>query len=66
MLGLGLYESAPLAALLVELVYGIACWAVYRGSRGLLAVIVIGNLANLSLFSPAIPGPSSISPGSPC
>ena len=43
---------------MVELAYGIFCWRVYQGSRGLLAVIVIGNLANLSFLSPAIPGPS--------
>jgi hypothetical protein len=35
----------------VELVYGIACWAIYRGGRGLLALVVLGNLANLTLFS---------------
>jgi membrane-bound metal-dependent hydrolase YbcI (DUF457 family) len=56
-LGLGLYEAAPFAAFVVELIYGIFCWRVYRGSRGLLMLIVIGNLANLSFLSPAIPGP---------
>jgi hypothetical protein len=55
-LGLGLYDAAPFAAFIVELVYGILCWRVYRGGRGLLALIVIGNLANLSFLSPAIPG----------
>ena len=58
-LGLGLYASAPFAAFIVELLYGILCWRVYRGSRGLLALIVIGNLSNLSFFSAAIPGPES-------
>jgi hypothetical protein len=56
-LGLGLYEAAPLAAFFVELIYGIFCWYVYRGGAGLFALITIGNLANLSLLSPAIPGP---------
>ena len=64
-LGLGLYESAPFAAFIVELVYGIACWAVYRGSRGLLALIVIGNLANLPFLSPAIPWPLDYLAGQP-
>jgi membrane-bound metal-dependent hydrolase YbcI (DUF457 family) len=64
-LGLGLYESAPLAAFIVELAYGIVCWAFYRGSRGLLAVIIIGNFANLSLLSPAIPGPEHYLAGRP-
>lgn len=56
-LGLGLYASAPLAAFVVELVYGVVCWSVYRGSRGLLAVVIAGNLANLSFLSAAVPGP---------
>jgi membrane-bound metal-dependent hydrolase YbcI (DUF457 family) len=64
-LGLGLYEAAPFAAFIVELAYGIFCWRVYQGSRGLLALIVIGNLANLSFLSPAIPGPESFLAGRP-
>ena len=64
-LGLGLYDSAPFAAFIVELIYGILCWRVYRGSRGLLALIVIGNLANLSFLSPAIPGPERYLAGRP-
>lgn len=64
-LGLGLYDAAPLAAFVVELVFGIFCWWVYRGGRGLLAVIVLGNLANLSLFSAAIPGPEQYLAGRP-
>jgi len=56
-LGSGLYEAAPLAAFIVEFLYGIFCWYVYRGGVGLLALISLGNLANLSFFSPAIPGP---------
>jgi membrane-bound metal-dependent hydrolase YbcI (DUF457 family) len=64
-LGLGLYESAPFAAFIVELVYGIACWAVYRGSRGLLAFIVVANLANLPFLSPPIPWPLDFLAGRP-
>jgi hypothetical protein len=64
-LGLGLYESAPLAAFIVELIYGILCWRVYRGGRGLLALIIIGNLANLSFLSAAIPGPEQYLAGRP-
>ena len=56
-LGLGLYESAPFAAFIVELVYGWVCWYVYRGGRGLLVVITVANLANLSFLSAAVPGP---------
>lgn len=56
-LGLGLYAGLPVAAFLLELLYGVACWWIYRGRRGLLVVIVLFNLANLSMFSAAIPGP---------
>ncbi len=64
-LGLGLYDSAPLAAFVVEFIYGIFCWRDYRGSRGLLAVIVLFNLSNLSFFSAAIPGPEQYLAGRP-
>jgi hypothetical protein len=64
-LGLGLYDSAPLTAFLVELAYGVACWRIYHGGRGLLALVVLGNLANLSLFSAAIPGPEVFLAGRP-
>ena len=64
-LGLGLYETAPFAAFLVEMAYGVACWRVYRGGAGLLAVVVLGNLANLSFLSVAIPGPEVFLAGRP-
>ena len=64
-LGLGLYESAPLAAFAIELAYGVFCWRIYRGGRGLLVLVVLGNLANLSLFSAAIPGPEVLLAGRP-
>jgi heme/copper-type cytochrome/quinol oxidase subunit 2 len=38
---------------------------VYRGSPGPLAVISLGNLANVSLLSPAIPGPEQYLAGRP-
>jgi hypothetical protein len=38
---------------------------VYRGGPGLLALITTGNLANLSIFSPAIPGPEQYLAGRP-
>lgn len=64
-LGLGLYAVAPFGAFLLELAYGMVCWRVYRGSRGLLALIVIGNLMNLPLLSAAVPGPESLLAGRP-
>jgi membrane-bound metal-dependent hydrolase YbcI (DUF457 family) len=63
--GLGLYEAAPVAAFIVEFGYGIVCWYVYRGGRGLLALIALGNLANLSFLSPGIPGPEEYLAGRP-
>jgi membrane-bound metal-dependent hydrolase YbcI (DUF457 family) len=64
-LGLGLYDTAPFAAFIVEIAYGVFCWRVYRGGSGLLALMVIGNLANLSFLSPAIPGPEQYLAGRP-
>lgn len=64
-LGLGLYEVAPFAAFIVEFLYGIFCWYVYRGGSWLFALISLGNLANLSILSPAIPGPEQFLAGRP-
>ena len=64
-LGLGLYAAAPMVAFFVELLYGTFCWYVYRGGPGLLALITIGNLANLSIFSPDGPGPEQYLAGRP-
>jgi hypothetical protein len=64
--GLGLYDSAPMVAFAVEMVYGIVCWRLARDRRfGLLVLVVLGNLANLSLFSAAIPGPEVFLAGRP-
>jgi hypothetical protein len=41
----------------IELGFGVLCLWVYRGRQALLAVIVGFNLANLSLFFAAVPGP---------
>lgn len=64
-LGLGLYSVAPLIAFVVELIYGIICWRVFQGRGALLFVIVLFNLANLSMFSVAIPGPEEFLAGRP-
>jgi membrane-bound metal-dependent hydrolase YbcI (DUF457 family) len=65
MLGLGLYSRAPSAAFVVEVLYGVVCWWIYRGSRALLAVVVAGNLANISFFFASIPGPEQFLAGRP-
>ena len=64
-LGLGLYAAAPLAAFIIEFVYGIFCWYIYRGGVGLFALISLGNLANLSFLSPGVPGPEEYLAGRP-
>jgi hypothetical protein len=63
--GTRLYSRLPLAAFLLELGFGVLCWWVYRGGRTLLAVIVGFNLANLSLFFAAVPGPERWLAGRP-
>ena len=64
-LGLGLYDRAPMWGFVVEMAYGVLCWGVYRGSRALLTMIVLGNFANITLFSAAIPGPEQYLAGRP-
>jgi membrane-bound metal-dependent hydrolase YbcI (DUF457 family) len=64
-LGLGLYSGAPSVAFIVELTYGFLCWWIYRGSRTLLWIIVVGNLANVSFFFAAVPGPEQFLGGHP-
>jgi hypothetical protein len=60
LLGSGFYENAPMAAFGLEFAFGLWCWWMYRGGRGLLAVIVAFNLANLSFFATAISGPETL------
>jgi len=64
-LGMGLYDRAPMWGFALEMAYGVVCWRVYRGSRSLGAMIVLGNLANITLFSAAIPGPEQYLAGHP-
>jgi membrane-bound metal-dependent hydrolase YbcI (DUF457 family) len=64
-MGLGLYSDAPSVAFIVELLYGVLCWWIYRGSRALLLVIVAGNLADISFFFAGIPGPEQLLAGHP-
>jgi hypothetical protein len=59
-LGLGLYRTAPLVAFTLELGFGIWCWWYYGGSKALLAAIVLFNVANISMFVAAIPGPETL------
>lgn len=54
--GLGLYAKYPVVAFILEIGYGIVCWWIYEGSWALLGVIVIFNLANISMFFPAVTG----------
>lgn len=63
--GTFLYGRWPLQAFLFELAYGVLCWRVFRGGWALLAIIVGFNLANVSLFFPAIPGPEDAMAGRP-
>ena len=64
-LGLGLYSAAPIGAFILELSYGVVCWVLYRGSRSLLALVVLGNVANISLFVSGVAGPESYLAGRP-
>ncbi|MCX5891363.1 MAG: metal-dependent hydrolase [Deltaproteobacteria bacterium] len=54
--GLGLYFKKPIPAFFLEIAYGVVCWWIYEGSFTLLIMIILFNLANLSMFFKAIPG----------
>lgn len=62
--GSGLY-GMPLLALVVETIYGIWCWWVFRGSSVLLVVIVALNLGAVSFYAPPILGPEHLLAGHP-
>lgn len=63
--GTALYTRLPLAAFVLELGFGVFCWRVFRGGWALLVLIVGFNLANLSLFFAAVPGPEHWLAGRP-
>jgi len=62
--GSGLY-AVPLLALTLETLYGITCWWLFGGSKKLLAVIILLNLAALSFYSPFILGSEQFLTGQP-
>lgn len=63
--GTYLYARLPALAFALELGFGILCWWIFRGNRLLLAVIVLFNIANLSLFFAEVPGPEEMLAGRP-
>lgn len=46
-------QAIPLLDFVVELLYCIACWKIFGGTRGLLIGLVVFNLINLPLMFPA-------------
>jgi len=63
-IGLGLYAIPPLA-FLIETLYGLACWRIFRGGKPLLLAILLFNLANATLFFEALRGPEELLAGRP-
>ena len=55
-LGIGLYAKHPTVAFILEIGYGIVCWWIYKGSWALLSIIVVFNLANISMFFSSVAG----------
>ena len=49
-------QSIPLLAIIVETGYGTFCWWYFKGSRTLLAAIVILNLVNIPFIFNLMPG----------
>jgi len=52
--GTGLYTNLPLPALLLETLWGVLCWRIYRGSWGLLGLILALGLFSIPLYSAAV------------
>lgn len=52
--GSGLYANVPLTALILETLWGVACWWIYRGSWTLLAVILGFGAAAVPTYSTMI------------
>src|SRR5947209_13193144 len=52
-------QGFPVLDFLVELAFCITCWAIFRGTKGLLVGIIIFNLLNIPLMFPA---PGSLQP----
>ena len=53
-------QSIPLLAIIVETGYGIFCWWYFKGSRTLLAAIVILNLVNIPFIFNLMPGENDL------
>jgi hypothetical protein len=64
-LGMGLYASVPLLAFVLETGWGVLCWRIYRGSRPLLAAIVLFNLLNATMYTSALVGLEGLLAGRP-
>ena len=64
-LGAGLYSGAPAVAFVIELLYGVLCWWIYRGRRPLLWLLIVANVANASFFFAGVPGPEQYVAGRP-
>lgn len=54
--GLGLYDKLPILGFFLELGFGLFCWWYVKGSRTLFWIILIFNLANLTMFLPQVDG----------
>jgi hypothetical protein len=63
-IGSGLYD-VPVFAFVVEMLYGVFCWWMFRGPLRLLAVIVGLNLAAISFYVPQVWGPEALLAGHP-
>ncbi|MGB0921300.1 MAG: hypothetical protein ACPG1C_08255 [Alphaproteobacteria bacterium] len=62
--GTGLY-AVPLWAFALEFIYGLVCWWVFKGSKALLACIVVFNLGALSFYAAWLVGPEQFFAGAP-
>lgn len=55
-IGLGLYTSWPITGFIFELAFGLFCWWYYKGNKALFWVILVFNIANITMFVPQLAG----------
>jgi hypothetical protein len=55
-IGLGLYTTSPLIGFFIELSFGLFCWWYFKGNKILFWIILLFNIANISMFLPEITG----------
>ena len=55
-IGMGLYSTWPVTGFIFELAFGLFCWWYYKGNKALFWIILLFNIANITMFVPQLTG----------